>query len=84
MARRLTEDERALLTHWSRWGSDGYPVNRFTRSRGWTWGPFLSVKGPPTVFKTKREAVASFEAFIGILIEAAGEEAYERAMEERR
>jgi hypothetical protein len=66
--RGLTEDERALLNHISRWGSDGYPVRK-SGSR-WTWGPFLSVNGPPVLFRTKREAVASFEAFEEILLDA--------------
>lgn len=70
--RGITEDERALLLHVSRWGSDGYPVNRLRAGR-WTWGPFRSVNGPPVVFRTKREAVASFERFCEILIEAASE-----------
>ena len=66
--RGLTEDERALLTHISRWGSDGYPVRRV--GRGWMWGEWRSIKGPPVIFRTKREAVASFEAFESILIDA--------------
>ncbi len=70
--RGLTEDERALLVHWSRFGSDGYPVAKCGRQ--WTWGPWLSIQGPPTVFATKREAVASFEAFIDVLIDAKGAE----------
>ncbi len=66
--RGLTEDERALLTHLSRFGSDGYPVRKLGRE--WTWGPWRSVSGPPTLFKTKREAVASFERFYDILVDA--------------
>lgn len=58
MARGLTEDERALMQHVSRWGSDGYPVQK-CGSRHWSWGEFLSVKGPPVVFKTSAYAVAS-------------------------
>jgi len=60
------------MTHVSMWGSDGYPVRKL--GRGWTWGPWRSVKGPPTVFQTKRAAVASFEAFLGVLREALGSE----------
>ncbi len=78
--RTLSEDETALLNHWSRWGSDGYPVRKLKKSHCWIWGPWRSVNGPPTTFKTKREAVASFEAFIDVLIEAKGEEQYKRAM----
>ncbi len=83
--RGLSDDERALLNHWSRFGSDGYPIRKLGNSgRCWVWGPWRSVKGPPTTFKTKREAVASFEAFIDVLIEAKGEEAHERANAELR
>ena len=64
----LTEDENALLTHISRWGSDGYPLNHL--KRGWTWD-YRGIKGPPVVFKTKRAAVASFEAYHQVLIDRA-------------
>lgn len=67
--RGITDDERALLTHLSRWGSDGYPIRKF-RCKRWTWGPWRSVQGPPTVFQTRREAVASFEAFYEVLVDA--------------
>jgi len=67
--RGLTLDEMKLLQHISRWGSDGYPVRKY-RAGKWTWGPFLSISGPPTVFATKREAVASFEAFHQVLLDA--------------
>lgn len=65
--RGLTDDERALIAHISRWGSDGYPLER--RLRGWSWS-YRSINGPPVVFKTKREAIASFEAFHAILLDA--------------
>jgi len=78
--RGVSEDERALLTHVSRFGSDGYPISKL--GRGWSWG-YRGIKGPPKVFKTKREAVASFEAFMDILRTASGELAYERAWADR-
>lgn len=65
--RGITEDEKDLLVHWSRFGSDGYPVKKI--GRGWHWS-YRAIKGSPTIFKTKREAVASFEAFIDVLIAA--------------
>lgn len=68
-ARGLTNDELQLLKHISMFGSTGYPVRKF-RSGKWTWGPFRSIQGPPTVFKTKREALASFEAFHQVLLDA--------------
>ena len=66
--RGISEDELALLNHWMMWGSDGYPVQKLGRS--WSWGPWRTVQGPPTVFKTKREAVASFERFVDVLLDA--------------
>ena len=67
--RGITEDEKDLLTHWSRFGSDSYPVKKL--GKGWHWS-YRDIKGPPKVFRTKWEAVASFEAFINILIAAKG------------
>lgn len=81
MERKLTEDERALLRHVGMWGSDGYPIQKFAGK--WSWGGFLSIKGPPTMFKTKREAIAHFETYYAVLRSLAGQEAYERAMRER-
>lgn len=72
----LTEDENALLTHVSMWGSDGYPVHKL--GRGWTW-EYRGIKGPPVVFKTKRAAVESFERYHECLIDkAAGRNEYSR------
>jgi hypothetical protein len=65
--RPITNDERDLLAHVTMFGSPGYPVRKC--GRGWIWGTDR-VKGPPTVFKTKREAVASFEAFEKVLLRA--------------
>lgn len=62
----LSEDQASLLTHVSRWGSDGYPVRKL--ARGWTWS-YRSIAGPPVVFKTKRAAVESFEAYHAILLD---------------
>lgn len=62
----LTDDEQALLTHVSLWGSGGYPVHKL--GRGWSWS-YRGIAGPPVAFKTKRAAVASFEAFEAILID---------------
>ena len=67
--RGLTDDERRLLGHVTRWGSDGYPIRKLSHGK-WIWGPFLSVNGPSVCFATKREAVASFEAFEHVLIDA--------------
>ncbi len=75
--RGISEDERALLKHLHHWGSDGYPIHKL--GRGWTWGPWRSIKGPPVIFKTKKEAVASFEAYENILIDAITDEVVSRA-----
>lgn len=66
--RGISEDEIALLQHVTMFGSDGYPVKKL--GRGWTWGPWRGINGPPTVFKLKRDAVASFERFLDVLLEA--------------
>lgn len=74
MAQELTEDERWLVNHVSMFGSDGFPVHKVGRQ--WTWGPVRSVKGPPECFRTKREAVASFEAWMDARRRQLGELAY--------
>ena len=79
--RRLTEDERALLEHLKLFGSAAYPVRKC--GRGWAWGPWRSIQGPPAVFQTKRAAVASFEAYHAVLVEAKGVEARCRLVLER-
>lgn len=81
MERKMTDDERALLRHVGMWGSKGYPIQKFAGK--WSWGGFLTIKGPPTMFRTKREAIASFETYYETLRRLAGEEAYERAMREK-
>lgn len=63
--RPLTEDERDLMKHITMFGSAGYPVKKLG-SRGWVWS-YCSIKGPPKVFKTKREATESFEAYYEIV-----------------
>lgn len=78
--RGLSVDECALLQHVMLWGSHGYPIHRLTRgggrisqgrghTMGWTWD-YRTIKGPPTVFKTKRAAVESVERFLDILRDA--------------
>ena len=66
--RGITEAERALMTHITRWGSDGYPVYK-CGSKHWAWGR-TGVNGPPVVFPTKRAAIASFERFYDVLLDA--------------
>lgn len=61
----LNDDERALLTHITRWGRDGYHIKKIGNK--WTW-EYRSLKLPILV-KTKREAVERFEAFEAILLD---------------
>lgn len=75
----LTEDEKSLMTHISRFGSDGYPVAK-VGSHHWVWGPFRSIKGAPVVFPTKKQAVQSFENYMDSLRARLGEEARRRAV----
>lgn len=57
---RLTDDERGALTHWSMFGSDGYPV--FRCGRKWTiTHPTFKGGG---LYNTKREAVRGWEILI--------------------
>lgn len=63
----LSEDEDSLLTHVTMWGSDGYPIRKL--GHRWTWN-YRSLS-TPMIYKTKREAVASFEAYEMILIDRA-------------
>src|SRR6476659_4699548 len=79
--RGITEDEKALVQHCCMWGSKGYPVRRLGGK--WAWGPWRSIQGPPTMFRTKREAAASFEAFYEVLTREMGDAARERAVAER-
>ncbi|MBF6570519.1 MAG: hypothetical protein IVW54_16755 [Candidatus Binataceae bacterium] len=69
MARGITADELALLDHVSRWGSDGYPVRKLG-ARRWTWGPWRTIAGPPTVYTRKRDAIESVEKYLDILRDA--------------
>lgn len=72
---RINDDERYVLDSNMRWGSDMYPVRKV--GGGWVLDSIRSVK-VPGVFKTKREAVATFERFLDVLVNASGQEAYER------
>lgn len=75
--RGTTEDERWLLDHVCRWGSDGYPILRL--KRGWLINSdFRGVPHFPTVFKTKRAAVNQLEAFLDVLREALAAESLRR------
>ena len=60
-----TDAERDFHRHVTMWGSAGYPVQKI--GRAWHWVDFWGVKGAPTVYKTKREAVAAVERYLTIL-----------------
>ncbi len=77
----LTEDQRALKGHIIMWGSDGYAAALQKLKGGWVWS-FRSIKGPPTVFRTKKAAVASLEAYLATLRERDGQEGKLQALEE--
>lgn len=74
--RPLTEDERALLTHVSMWGSTGYPVKKMAGR--WTW-TYRSLSAPQ-MYKTKREATERFETYMGVLRDCYSADAYRRAL----
>ena len=64
-----SEAERRLHQHVTMFGSAGYPIRKVGRS--WHWEDSFGVPGAPTVYKTKREAVAAFERFLDILCDKA-------------
>lgn len=75
---RLTDDQRAALTHNSRWGSDGYPVVRLGPK--WTIDHRCASQAP--LYRTKRDAVRAWETLIAMWIRLAGLEARDRALAE--
>ncbi len=66
-----SQAEKDFHRHMMMWGSDGFPVQKLKSGRGWIWAEFWGVKGPPTVYKTKRAAFAAVEAYIGVLCDKA-------------
>lgn len=59
MQQPLTDDEAALLYTVQMMGSASYPISK-VGSR-WQWHAWRSVGGSPTLYRTKRAAVAAFE-----------------------
>lgn len=64
----LSQAEADWLQHMTMFGSAGYPVRKL-RSGRWIVEESWGVKGPPTVFKTRREAVGFCSRFEDILID---------------
>jgi len=64
----LTERESFMLNHITRFGSEGYPVQK-VGSRHWSWayGNGSDTHSCPVTFPTKKLAVASFESHLEIL-----------------
>lgn len=77
--RPLTDDDRALLSHINHFGSDGYPVKKL--GRGWHY-EFRTISSP-VIYKTKRDAIAALETYLGVLRDCLGNEAYRRAIAEQ-
>lgn len=67
----LTHDEGALLYHVSMWGAPGYPIAKLRKGRTpkWIIGPWRSWTGFPTVYATKKAAVAQFERWYDMALE---------------
>lgn len=76
----LTRDERELVAHILMFGSEGYPVAKI--GRRWHVQDAFGVKGPPTTFRTKREAVAQFEAWYKLARERMAAERQREAAQE--
>ena len=61
----ITTEEEEVLTHQSRWGSDGYPVSK--RGRLWWIDGIRGCGRFPVPFKTKKAAVEQWERYMQIL-----------------
>ena len=62
-----TEDEDFIVDHWSMWGLAGYPIAK--RGSRWFVDGMRGIGAVPKAFRTKREAIAQWDAYIGVLIE---------------
>ena len=63
------KDERFVLDHITRWGSDGYGAFIVKRGRDWWIDGHGSSRGFPSPFKTKKAAIQQFERYLDILQE---------------
>lgn len=66
----LSEAENNFLRHVQMWGSCSWPVRKVSPAK-WVWFDFWGVKGAPTVYKTKRDAMHAVDTYIGILCDKA-------------
>jgi len=64
----LSEDELFALNHYSRYGSDGYPIRKGKNGKWWVEG-IRGCGAFPVPYKTKREASAQWERYISILMD---------------
>ena len=64
----LTEAEQNFLRHISRWGSDGYPIQKLSK-RGWIWNDCWGCKGAPTVYGTKKAVSEAIERYHTALLD---------------
>lgn len=64
---RLSQAESNFLRAIMMWGASAYPVQKM--GNRWFWTEFWGVKGAPTSYKTKREAVGAVERYVDILID---------------
>jgi hypothetical protein len=67
----LTNADLELVNHVTRWGSEGYPIQKV--GHGWHWIDSHGVKGPPTVFKSKGAATEAFEGWMELKRRQIGE-----------
>ena len=63
----LSDDERALLRHWTTAGAAGYPLVQ--RGGQWTW-EYRSLRAPRT-FDSREDASHNFEGYIAVIVDAA-------------
>jgi hypothetical protein len=72
----LTRDERDLLTHISRFGSDGYPVGKVGSMWRWSYRDTHSERA----YTSKKQATQNFEQYLETLRRRDGEAAYTAAI----
>ena len=62
----LTENERYVLSRWSMFGVEDYPIEK--KGRSWFIGGIRGCGVFPVAYKTKKEATTQWEKYIDALI----------------
>lgn len=78
--RRLSADERDLMTHVTMFGSAGYPIAKLGRKWWWKYRDLQAA----ILYPTKTKAVESFEAYYDVLRDVHAYESWLRDQETTR